>query len=78
MRLYYEAARDPGDWGPITVPTAMLMFPNDMFPTPREWAARTYANIRRWTEVDTGGHFPEWEQPDATAADIRAFFTDAR
>lgn len=78
MRLYYEAARDPGASTPIDVPAGMLMFPNDMFPTPREWAARTYANIDRWTEVETGGHFPEWEQTEVTAADIRTFFRDKR
>ena len=73
MRLYYESARDAGKWGRPDVPTALLMAPADMFPTPREWAERFY-RIDRWTETEQGGHFLEWEEPELTAEDIRAFF----
>jgi pimeloyl-ACP methyl ester carboxylesterase len=73
MRLYYETARDPGTWGRVAAPTAMLMSPKDMFPTPREWAQRSY-NVVRWTEMGRGGHFLEWEEPALVAADIQAFF----
>lgn len=69
MRLYYETVRDPGQWGRVEVPTAMLMTPHDMFPTPRAWAERSY-NVRRWTEIDLGGHFLEWEEPAIVADDI--------
>src|SRR3954468_6492245 len=63
IRLYYETARDPGSWGRVKVPTAMMMSPKDMFPTPREWVERSY-NVARWTDIDRGGHFLEWEEPD--------------
>jgi pimeloyl-ACP methyl ester carboxylesterase len=72
IRLYYETVREPARWGKPETPVAMLMTPKDMFATPREWAARSY-NIRRWTEVAAGGHFLEQEEPDAVAADLRAF-----
>ncbi|WP_101297729.1 epoxide hydrolase family protein [Halegenticoccus soli] len=75
IRLYYESARDPGEWGRPDVPTAMLMPTNDMFPTPREWAERTY-DINRWTETDHGGHFLDWEAPETVATDLRAFFDE--
>jgi len=77
IRLYYESARDPGRWGRADVPTAYAMPPKDMFPTPREWVARS-SRVDRWTELPAGGHFPEWEVPEALAADIRAFFSDLR
>jgi len=77
MRLYYETARDPGSWGRVEVPTAMLMSPKDMFPTPREWVERSY-NVERWTETDRGGHFLEWEEPELVAEDARAFFRPLR
>jgi len=77
IRLYYESARDPGRWGRADVPTAYAMPPKDMFPTPREWVARS-SRVDRWTELPAGGHFPEWEVPEALAADIRAFFGDLR
>jgi pimeloyl-ACP methyl ester carboxylesterase len=77
MRLYYETARDPGKWGRVEVTTAMLMSPKDMFPTPREWVERSY-QVDRWTEIDRGGHFLEWEEPELVAEDIRAFFRPRR
>lgn len=73
IRLYYETVRNPGRWGASQVPTAMLMSPKDMFATPREWAERQ-GRVDRWTEIDRGGHFLEWEQPALVAADLRAFF----
>lgn len=76
MRLYYETVRDP-QWGHPDVPTAYLMSPKDMFPTPREWVART-SRIDRWTEIGRGGHFLEWEEPGLMADDLRAFFRPLR
>jgi pimeloyl-ACP methyl ester carboxylesterase len=73
MRLYYETVRDPGQWGRSDVPTAYLMPRKDMFPTPREWVERS-SRIDRWTEIDQGGHFLEWEVPEIVAADLQAFF----
>jgi len=73
MRLYYETARNPGKFGRVDVPTGMLMSPKDMSPTPREWAERQY-NVTRWTEIDHGGHFLEWEEPQLVADELRAFF----
>ena len=74
MRLYYETARDPRAWAQPQVPTAFLMSPHDMFRTPRAWIERQGLRIDRWTEIDRGGHFLEWEVPDLVAADIYAFF----
>lgn len=77
IRLYYETARNPGNWGRVELPTAMLMPSKDMFPTPREWAERSY-RVDRWTEVQRGGHFLEWEDPHTVAEDLRAFFRPLR
>lgn len=77
MRLYYETARDPGQWGRVEVPTDMLMSSKDMFPTPREWAERSY-NVTRWTAIDKGGHFLEWEEPNLVAEDMIEFFLSLR
>jgi pimeloyl-ACP methyl ester carboxylesterase len=77
MRLYYELVRNPGSWGRVEVPTAMLMTPRDMFPTPREWMERSY-NVQRWTEIPSGGHFLEREEPERVAEDLRAFFRPFR
>jgi pimeloyl-ACP methyl ester carboxylesterase len=73
MRLYYETVRDAGQQRRVEVPTAMLMTPHDMFPTPRAWAERSYT-VERWTEIDRGGHFLEWEEPALVADDIFEWF----
>ena len=39
-------------------------------------AERQFTDLRRWTEMPHGGHFAAWEQPDALAAEVRAFFHD--
>jgi pimeloyl-ACP methyl ester carboxylesterase len=77
IRLYYETVRNPGRWGRVEVPTAMLMSPKDMFPTPREWVERSY-HVQRWTEIPSGGHFLEREEPERVAEDLRAFFRPFR
>lgn len=73
MRSYYESAREQTAWGAPQVPVGYLMPARDMFPTPREWIERQ-GPVGHWTEIAEGGHFLEWEQPDAVAADLRAFF----
>ena len=60
-----------------TVPAAFLMSSKDMLPTPREWVART-ARIDRWTPIDRGGHFIEWEEPEIVAEDVREFLGELR
>ena len=78
MRLYYETVRNPGQWGQVVdTPVALLMSPKDMFPTPRAWVERSY-HINRWTEIERGGHFLDWEEPELVAEDLRAFFRPLR
>jgi len=77
---YY--ARMHGPWpipdGGITVPTGYAEFPHEILSPPRSLAARTYADIRRWTVMPRGGHFAAMEQPEALAAEVRAFFRPLR
>lgn len=77
IRLYHEAMLDPGLTGFIEIPTGIIMPLRDRItvPAPREWAERFY-NIQRWTVMEKGGHFSEWEIPEETADDIRNFFMD--
>ncbi|MBI1187379.1 MAG: alpha/beta fold hydrolase [Alphaproteobacteria bacterium] len=73
MRCYYESMRGGGGWGRVETPTAYMMSPHDMFRTPRSWIERQ-GPVARWTEIDAGGHFLEWEEPRLVADDMRAFF----
>lgn len=75
MRLYFENMRDPGTLGRVEVPTGVLMGPNDMIRTPRKWLNRSY-QVVSWTDAEAGGHFMEWEEPDAVAEDLCRFLSD--
>ena len=78
IRLYYETMHIwKNSSRRIELPTAMAMFPRDFVPQPREWTERQY-NVVRWTPMPRGGHFPEWEEPELLAEDIRAFFRSLR
>jgi pimeloyl-ACP methyl ester carboxylesterase len=77
---YY--ARMHGPWpipdGGIAVPTGYAEFPREILSPPRSLAARSYSDIRRWTVMPRGGHFAAMEQPEALAAEVRAFFRPLR
>jgi pimeloyl-ACP methyl ester carboxylesterase len=77
MRSYFERAHDtrklsPGDR--INVPTGVALTTEAVEHAPREWAKRRYADIQRWTEFSSGGHFLAAENPEMLAVEIREFF----
>jgi pimeloyl-ACP methyl ester carboxylesterase len=77
---YYSSRH--GDWTVTDaprreVPIAYISFPREIIRPPRSVAERVL-NIQRWTAADRGGHFAALEQPEAMAADIRAFFKPFR
>ena len=77
MRMYYEtfSAMNLIPQPPrIKVPFGMAAF-KEMNRAPRELAEPHY-DIRRWTTIDDGGHFPGLENPAALAHEIREFFRD--
>ncbi|MFC0339837.1 epoxide hydrolase family protein [Paracoccus niistensis] len=74
---YYARAHGPWpvpEGETVDVPTGYAAFPREILRPPRSLVARTFTDIRRWTSFERGGHFAALEQPDALAADIRAFF----
>jgi pimeloyl-ACP methyl ester carboxylesterase len=63
---------------PVKVPTGYAAFPKEIIVPPRELAAKTYTDIRRWTVMTKGGHFAAMEQPAALAEEIFQFFRSLR
>jgi pimeloyl-ACP methyl ester carboxylesterase len=61
-----------------TVPVAVTVFPGEIYRAPRSWADQCFHNIVYWHEVDKGGHFAAWEQPQLFAEEIRAAFRSLR
>jgi len=75
MRLYLGERRERWRLGAgerIEVPTAVADFPGEILRPPREWVERS-VNVRRWTEIDRGGHFAAIEEPDLLATDLIEF-----
>jgi pimeloyl-ACP methyl ester carboxylesterase len=80
FQLYVEARKTPlrfSETDFVRVPCGIASFPKEILFPPREWVERGYS-VHRWTAASRGGHFAAWEQPEALAADIRAFFRPFR
>jgi pimeloyl-ACP methyl ester carboxylesterase len=78
-RLYWENKADFFDAKPITLPFAISVFPDELYQAPRSWAERAYPhNLIHYNQLDRGGHFAAWEQPDLFCAEMRASFKSLR
>ena len=63
-RLYWENKAGFFDAKNISVPFAISVFPDELYQAPRSWAERAYPNnLIYFNELDRGGHFAAWEQP---------------
>lgn len=62
----------------ISLPVAITVFPEDVYRPPESWARRAYRNLNYFHEVDKGGHFAAWEQPELFSSELRAAFRPLR
>jgi pimeloyl-ACP methyl ester carboxylesterase len=62
----------------VTVPVAVSVFPDEVYQAPQSWAQQAYPNLVYFNEVDRGGHFAAWEQPQLYAEEVRAGFRSLR
>jgi pimeloyl-ACP methyl ester carboxylesterase len=82
-RMYWEsqraAAATAGQTPPaVSIPVALTVFPGEIFRAPRSWAERVYPTLAYFNEVDRGGHFAAWEEPEIFAEEMRAAFRPLR
>jgi pimeloyl-ACP methyl ester carboxylesterase len=81
-RSYWEGAQAGG--GPFNafdipdVPVAVSVFPAEIYRAPRTWGEKAFGNLIYWNEVDRGGHFAAWEQPQLFSEEVRAAFAPLR
>jgi pimeloyl-ACP methyl ester carboxylesterase len=76
-RLYWESFDGSfleHDGGSITVPTGCSIFPKEIIRISRRWAESRFSNIVYWNELDRGGHFAAFEQPELFVNELRSFF----
>jgi pimeloyl-ACP methyl ester carboxylesterase len=84
-RWYWElgraqaAAQAAGQAPPaVSVPVGFTTFPGEIFPAPRSWVETVYPNPIYFNEVDRGGHFAAWEEPELFSDEVRAAFRSLR
>jgi len=77
-RLYWENKLSLYNDGDVSVPAAVSVFPGENYQAPRSWAERAYHNLIYFNEVDKGGHFAAWEQPQLFSEEVRAGFRPLR
>jgi hypothetical protein len=71
-RLYWENKHGFFDAKGVKVPAALTVFPKELYQTPRSWAERAYPELIYFNEVDRGGHFAAWQEPELFASEVRA------
>src|SRR3954469_3652719 len=77
--FYWENKAGFFEAKPISIPFAITVFPDELYQAPRSWAERAYPdNLIYFNEVDRGGHFAAWEQPELFCSEMRAAFRPLR
>jgi pimeloyl-ACP methyl ester carboxylesterase len=77
-RLYWEYKGGFFNVKGVSIPVAVTVFPSEQYQAPRSWAEQAYPNLIYFNEVDRGGHFAAWEQPQLFCEEIRAAFKSLR
>jgi pimeloyl-ACP methyl ester carboxylesterase len=83
-RWYWEwgreaAAAAAGQAPPaVSVPVGFTTFRGEIFAAPRSWVETVYPDLAYFNEVDKGGHFPAWEEPELFSTELRAAFSSLR
>src|SRR2546425_244965 len=63
---------------PPAIPFGFTTFPGEIWRTPRSWVDASYPNVIYFNEVDRGGHFAAWEEPELFSTEMRAAFSSLR
>jgi pimeloyl-ACP methyl ester carboxylesterase len=79
-RLYWETFGKLGYFNVkgVSIPVAVSVFPDELYPAPRSWAERAYPKLIHYNKLDKGGHFAAWEQPQLLSEEIRVGFRTLR
>jgi pimeloyl-ACP methyl ester carboxylesterase len=78
-RLYWESFNDfTTKLGKVAIPMGAMILPKEIIRPSRRWAESRFSDIRQWNELDRGGHFAAFEQPEAFVDEVRSFFRQVR
>ncbi len=78
-RLYWEYwGKGYFDAKGVSIPVAVSVFPDELYPAPRSWSEQAYPNLIHYNQLPKGGHFAAWEQPKLMSEEMRAGFRSLR
>ena len=77
-RLYWESFDLAAPAPNVAVPAGISQFKKEIFGASRRWAEGVYTDIRYWNQLNRGGHFAAFEEPDLFVDEVRASFRHAR
>ncbi len=77
-RLYWESKLAFFAPKGVTLPTAVSVFPDEIYAAPRSWTEKAYPNLIHYNQLPKGGHFAAWEQPRFFTEELRASFRSLR
>jgi pimeloyl-ACP methyl ester carboxylesterase len=58
----------------LSLPVGVTIYPKEFSRPSRRWAQQHFAHIVHWSEVDKGGHFAAFEQPELFVTELRSCF----
>ncbi|MGI5290386.1 alpha/beta hydrolase [Nonomuraea polychroma] len=62
----------------VSIPVAVSVFPDELYQAPKSWTEQAYPNLIHYNELDKGGHFAAWEQPQLFVEELRTGFRSLR
>ena len=84
-RWYWEFGRAPAAAGAagqappaVSVPVGLTTFRGEIWAAPRSWVQTVYPHLTYFSAVDSGGHFPAWEEPELFSIEVRAALSSLR
>jgi pimeloyl-ACP methyl ester carboxylesterase len=77
-RLYWERKVSFFNVKGVSIPVAVSVFPDELYPAPRSWAEKAYPKLIHYNRLPKGGHFAAWEQPQLFCEEVRAGFGSLR
>lgn len=77
-RLYWESKLPFFAPKGVPVPTAVSVFPDEIYAAPRSWTEKAYPKLIHYNRLPKGGHFAAWEQPELFVDELRASFRPLR
>jgi pimeloyl-ACP methyl ester carboxylesterase len=77
-RLYWESKLPFFAPKGVQVPTAVSVFPDEIYAAPKSWTQKAYPALLHFNRLPKGGHFAAWEQPELFTAELRAAFRSLR